>query len=326
MFLARNMDAGNGHPESEDEDDLEAPEAEDDSEDEDADADRSSDDEDEDEDEGTDEQDDEVEDEPTPNSKRVISDDDVVTVQIDGQDVEIPVKDLKRLAGQEKALTRKSEEASEMKRKSEEALGIYEASLNRQYKMALDAYKDYEGVNFLLLAKDENWSAAELDNAMRGEAQARANLEYFHQELQTHGQTVQAQRNKFFEDASNRCRQVLTDPVRGIKNWSDSYRNTLLDFAVQDCEVHPDNAVTLTDPASFKILDRLYRAERGQKALETKTSKPKLKPTKVIKSSSEVSHKVSSKSNAERAAMADLRRSGSIEDALRLAMLRSGND
>lgn len=283
MILKNLEDDHDGLSENSVQDDLEAPEAEDNADPED-DHEGPSEGEAENEDEGTEEQD-----APEPKAAKRITDEDAVyTVKVGDEEIDVPVADLARLYGQEKALTRKTQEASEKKRQAEERLDQLEASLSHHFQMALDDYKQYEGENFAVRALSEGWDADTLDLVMKQEARARQRLEYFHNELAhvTHSkqQHVSAEAQRLTQATITE----LNDPVHGIKGFGPDMVRDLVEYATKDLGFSREYAETMgsrsDDAKLVKALHRLMTLERGQKALATKTAKPKAAPTKVIKS------------------------------------------
>ena len=91
-------------------------------------------------------------DEPTTTS--LIADDDMITkVKVGEDELEVSVKDLKRLHGQEKSLTIKSQEVATQRKALEDKSLQYEASLQKLMEKAQERYKPYAEVDMLVAAK-----------------------------------------------------------------------------------------------------------------------------------------------------------------------------
>jgi hypothetical protein len=194
---------------------------------------------------------------------------------------EVPVKDLKRLWGQEAALTRKSQEAAEVKRKAEETGSKYVAGLEGLLSRAREAAKPYEQINFLALSKDPSVTAEELTALMAQAQSAHENVKYLESELTGVVQHVEQARQTNLRAQATECVKVLTDPKTGIEGWNGQMYNDLRSFAVDSGL--PGNLVNeLVDPVVFKLLHKAWLYDKGQKAV-TKTTKIDKTPKKIMK-------------------------------------------
>ncbi|GAA0247180.1 hypothetical protein LNAOJCKE_0418 [Methylorubrum aminovorans] len=338
FFLSRQTNADTGHSDPDDEEDLETDSDEFDDEDEDA-EDGHPDSDSEDDEEETEETDDADSSEGPEQNKRVDDDEAVVTVRFNDEDHQVTVKDLKRLYGQERALNRKSEEASETKRQADEAYTYASTALTKLYQQAEQAYRaKYEGVNFNVQAAEEGWTGEDWRAVTAMEAEDRKNLEFLRNDLtnlvQQHEQQKQqaehAQKIKYAQET----RQALFDPVHGIKDFTDDRLNTLGLFAINDLGFDTSFvnslATTRNDAALVKALNELYEFKRaakvGANALATKTTKP-AKPVKgrPVRSPTEAARKPIV-SDRTKSAKSRLARTGSVDDAVALVMSRMRDD
>lgn len=254
----------------EDDEDQDIPEDEDNdpSEDEETEDDDDSDDQDEDEDE---ESEDEGE-EPEPAKPAEVSDDTVLSIVVDGEAQEFTVGSLKRLAGQEASLTRKSQEADLVGQRAA-------VTLQGALETVVEDLRPYEGVDWVLegqrMDPDEfAWHREQFTrlsdryNTIIGNAQA---LE----------QTVSTRKAAAIQEQAVEAVKVLSDPTTGIPGWSDALYDDILAFAVE--AGLPENEVAeITNPQVIKIINdaRLYRS--AKKAAGTKVD---LTPKKVRKGS-----------------------------------------
>ena len=80
-------------------------------------------------------------------------DDAMVEVTVDGKVVQQSVKELKRLAGQEASLTRKSQETASKRKEADEAINKNHAVFQTLLAKAEEKYKPYAEVDMLLASK-----------------------------------------------------------------------------------------------------------------------------------------------------------------------------
>jgi len=220
---------------------------------------------------GDENEDEEGEEEPAPAAPE-ISDDTVLSVVVDGEAQEFTVGSLKRLAGQEASLTRKSQEADIVGQRAAVTLqGALEA--------VIEDLQPYEGVDWVLEGqrmdpeefawhREQYTRLADRYSKIMGSAQS---LE----------QTISARKAATIQAEAVEAVKVLSDPTTGIPGWSDEVYDSILSFAVE--AGLPENEVAeITNPNVIKIINdaRLYRA--AQKAAGTKVN---LTPKRLRKSS-----------------------------------------
>lgn len=246
-------------------------------------------------------------------------DDVIVKIKVGDKEHEVPVKDLKRLFGQEAALTRKSQEVADA-RKNIEALGAKQTvALESMMKRAQDRAQPYAQLDFLALAKDPNISGEEL-TALRNEAQkAFDDVNFYGQELDTVMKGNQAQRATVLRAEAVEAHKVLNDPIKGIEGWNQGLYNDIRSFAITN-GLSAEFVNEITDPAAIKLIHKAMQFDKGRKALST-TSKVVKTPKKIIKTSSSEST-AHLKPKADKTAYETLRKSGSVDDATDLFMAR----
>lgn len=259
------------------------------------------------------ESDESEEDEPSKKKKTVIeSDDAVVKIKVDGKEVEAPLKDLKRLYGQEASLTRKSQEAAEIKKRSEETGAKYVAGLEGLLARAKQAAEPYAAINFLALSKNPNVTADEL-TALSEQAQAAyASVQYLEAELDGVVKHTQEQRANNLRAQAQECIKVLQDPKTGIEGWGTPLYNDLRSFAVES-GLDQTLVNELVDPTVFKLLHKAMMFDKGQKAAKG-TKKIDKTPKKIIKGTPDTA--VVKKATGKKVdALRQLQKSGSMDDA-----------
>lgn len=265
-------------------------------------------DEDEEETEETDEDEEENdEDESDTKPKKSLDDDAVVKVKVGEEELDVSVKDLKRLYGQEAALTRKSQAVAAKTKEVEETGAKYMASLAGLLDRARQRAEPFTKVDFLVATKE--LSSEEL-KALRDEAQRHFDdVRFLEQEIDNFMGNVQKQRQESLAEQAKECVTVLKKEIPG---WNEKLYDDLRGFAVTqgfDREVINN----LVDPVAFKLLHQAYLYNKGQKAVTTKKNKA---PKKVIKTTTapSVTKEVVGKKEVSKA-LERVRQTGSVDDA-----------
>ena len=258
----------------------------------------------------------ETEDDDRP--KRSLDDDAVVKIKVDGEEIEASVKDLKRLYGQEAALTKKSQAVSTKLKEAEETGAKYVAALGNLLQRAKERAEPYAKIDWLVASK--NLSDEELV-ALRSEAQkVYDDVNFFSQELDGFMQQAQQQRQAMLVEQAKEAVQVLK---RDIPGWNEKVYDDIRNFAITsglDREV----VNNLVDPAAIKMLHMAMLYNKGKQAVTKKTNKS---PKKLVKSttSAETTKKVIS-GKGQDDATAKLRKTGSIDDATEAFLARWSAD
>lgn len=255
-----------------------------------------------------------------------ISDDTLIEVKVNGQVDQVPIKDLRRLAGQEKALTRKSMAVAAQAEKAKAQEQFAETRLNKAKEKAETRYKQYEQIDFVALAQSGNYSSEDIERYREAAKEAKAELDYFNEELETFYKETQEARQKDLVEQGKQALEQFEDPASlfYIEDFRDRY-NDLASHA-QSLGITPDKLNTTPDPWFWKLLDDSLRRGTAKKTLTTATNKEaKAKRIKKPSSSKTVLKSRKSKRQEQRGlsadrrkeeAMAKLRKSGSKGDAL----------
>jgi hypothetical protein len=268
-----------------------------------------------------DEGDEDGEEKPAEKKKPAVDDDEAyVKIKEGDEEHEVPVKELKRLWGQEAALTRKSQEVAEQRKTAEAEVTKTTTVLSALLKRAQDAAKPYADLDLLVLSKDPAISAADL-KALSDEKQARTNeVKFLETELNGFMQAINAKKQNDIVEGAKTCLKALNDAAgpHHIPDWGDKLYGELRDFAVG--EGFDNNTFNqLVDPASVKLLHMAMQFKRGQsKVITTKVNKT---ATKIVKTSTTPVISKSSKT-AEDKAMRRLKNDGSTDAAAELLMQR----
>jgi hypothetical protein len=263
-----------------------------------------------DDDDGDEDEADEEEEAPAP-AAAAVADDAVVSVVVDGVEQQLTVGSLKRLAGQEASLTRKSQEAEVVGQRAA-------ATIQGALEIVLEDLTGYDGVDWVLEGsrmdpEEFEWHRQQF----QGLVARRDKLVSGAQNLE-HTMT-QRQQQRLQEEAVAAV-QTLSDPQTGIQGWSEELYSDILDFAIE-AGLPEEDVTKITNASVIKIINdaRLYR--KGQKAAAQKVN---LTPKRVRRGGSDEAITPTA-DKAQQAVMKKLRSGRATdEDAMAALMGRWG--
>lgn len=267
--------------------------------------------------EGPDADEEEGTEDPEETEPKLAEDDAVVVVSVGGKDHRVSVKDLRRLAGQEVALTLKSQELAERRKATDTQFSQYEAKLKALVTRAESKYEPFKKLDMLTLSR--TMGTEDFARLRKSEQDAAAEVKYLREELDG----VVAEGTKVNEaaraEAAKTCIKALTsdDSPYAIKGWSDEVYGNLVKFGVTKMGYDPAELLASTDPRTFKLLHVAMTAGAAQKAVKDKVKKVvKGSPSGNVKSSP-TGVKVDAKIALDRA-----RKTGREDDAMKALMAR----
>jgi hypothetical protein len=255
--------------------------------------------------EDTEEESDEgVEEEGEEPAKKTLEDDSEVEIKVNDEVLKVSVKDLKRLYGQEAALTRKSQEVAAKRKEVEATEQKLSASLQKLYEKAAVRWEPYSKIDMLVASKQLD---ADQFAALRAEAQAAfEDFRFISEEANAFVEQTQAQRQEQMKAAAQEAVKVLKDTIPG---WSSSLYDNIREYAINngmDAEV----INSLVDPVAIQLIHKARLYDESKKVV---TKKKVLTPKKVIKTSVSPNSKDLSPKKEE--ALKRLRATGDVEDA-----------
>jgi uncharacterized coiled-coil protein SlyX len=252
-------------------------------------------------------------DEADDDEAETASDDAQVEVTVDGKTQLVSVKSLKRLAGQEAAITQKSQQVAEQRKVLDDAIGKNHLAFQKMLEKANERWKPYSEVDMLVAAK-----AMETEDfaALRKEAEEAYNdLKFLNEEADAFYKNVQEQQQSQLQEAAKECVKVLAED---IPDWDNKLYNDIRTYAVSQGldEAEVNNYV---DPAVIKILNkaRLYDAGKQVATVKKKAATTK----KVLRNSKAPTDDRQRKSQKVAQAKAKLRDSGNDLDDIANALL-----
>jgi len=230
-----------------------------------------------DEDEYEDEDDQEEEEtEEEAEEARKLSNDDLVSVTVDGETHQVPAKKLARLYGQEASLTRKSQELATQRKAAEEAVGKTSAVMQRMLEKAEEAYKPYADVDMLIASK--TMSDSDFTQLRKEAQQAEDQLKFLREEADTYYSSMRSEQDKLLQEQAQTAVKVLQEAV---PEWSNELYNDIRTYAV--AQGLPEEQVNMiVDPNSIMILNKARLYDQGKRVASVKRKKASTK--KVMRS------------------------------------------
>ena len=213
------------------------------------------------------------------------TDEALVTISVDGKDHEIAVRDLKRLWGQEAALTRKSQELAAKRQEFETTSQKTAIVLDRTLTKAKERWAEFEGMDFISLGtKMDPEAFAEL---RRDALDAWNQLQFIQKDADEFLAGLKERQKAEWAEALKTAKEQLADPDTGIPNWSEAVYNDLRSYAVTQ-GIAQDQVDSLIDPVALRLLWKAKQFDDRQKAVAVKV-RPKIAaaPKKVIRSGTE---------------------------------------
>jgi len=260
------------------------------------------------EDEETDDQD-EADDEET----QTAPDDAMVEVTVKGETQLVSVASLKRLAGQESAITQKSQQVAEQRKVLDDAIGKNHVAFQKMLEQAQERWKPYSEVDMLVAAK-----AMETEDfaALRKEAEAAYNdLKFLTEEADAFYENVKQEQQKQLQDAAKDCVKILEQEM---PDWSNQLYNDIRSYAIS--QGLPEEEVNnYVDPKVIQILNKARLFDAGKKVATVKKKAATTK--KVLRNSKAPTDDRQRKSQKIAQAKAKLRESGNDLDDIANALL-----
>ena len=223
--------------------------------------------------------------EETKSEKKFADDDGTYTkIKVGDEEHEVAIKDLKRLWGQEAALTKKSQEAAERAKVAELAQAKSLAALDVMVKRAQEAANPYRNVNWAQLMKDPSISAEDVGALQEAAKAAFENEAFLMGHLDNFVQELQGQQKVAQQQAAQACLKALTDEKSPtyIKGWDQKLYDEMRTFAVS-MGANQDMVNNLVDPSAFKLIHMAMQYHKGaQKVVTQKVDKS---PKKIVKAS-----------------------------------------
>lgn len=236
-------------------------------------------------------------------------DDAEVEIKVGDKVEKAKLRDLKRLFGQEAALTQKSQKLAETVKMVDARALQANSALNAMLGRAQARYQPYAALDMLVLSQRMDTEAFE--QLRVDAAAAETDVKFLQQELGNHMKAEQDRAQTAYREAAVECVRNLSDPTTGIKGWNKEVYEDLCDWSAK--EGLPELRQT-TSSAALRIAHKamLYdKAQAAAKAAARKVQAAPNTPARVLKPGAAKT----TGNTSTRSAMQALRQSGSVDDA-----------
>jgi hypothetical protein len=252
-------------------------------------------------------------------AKTIDDDEFKVKVKFDGEEREFALKDLKRLAGQEASLTKKSQEVAQKRKQIDDAAEIQVKAYEDLLGRAQSAYAPYANIDWHHLARTMDGEELVV---VQTEARRRWDeLQYLETGVAGISKQIAERKQADRVAAAQEALKILTDPETGIEGWNDALYGEIRTFAKNE-GLDADYVDGLVDAHAFKLLHKAMLYDRGKSAVKViKDKKSDKAPKRVIKSTKPMTQN-SNRSDKAGDAMAKLKKSGSVDDAASALLAR----
>lgn len=246
-----------------------------------------------------------------PKAKEALDDTAIVKVKVGDKDHEVKVSELKRLYGQEAALTNKSMEVANQRKEIESLGAKHVAASEMLLNKALERFTPYQGIDWAIAVKE---LPIEQYKALRESAQqAYSEVEFLKTGLDGYMAQVTAHRSNELINEAKATLKELGDPDKGIPGFNQKVYEDMRTFAMSNGipEAMINNMVSA--PA-LRILHMAMSFANGKKTVTTAKPVTKGAP-KVILKSKNSSEQTRAVTQAKSTALSKLQSSGSVDDA-----------
>lgn len=252
------------------------------------------------------------EEEEKSEAKKALDDDAEVEIKVDDEVKKVSVKELKRLWGQEAALTRKSQEVAAKRKEVEQTESKLAASLDKLYQKAAQKWEPYSKIDMLVASKQLD---AEQFATLRQEAQAAyEEFRFVSEEAESYVNQAQAARQEQLKAQAVEAIKVLKE---AIPEWNSGLYDNIRQYAI-DKGMAADVINNLVDPTAIMLIHKARLYDESKKVV---TKKKVLTPKKVVKTTQSVSNKDFKPNNSEALAKR-ARDTGDLDDVASLFMNR----
>jgi hypothetical protein len=251
-----------------------------------------------------------------------IKDDHKVKVPVDGEEREFTFGQLKRLAGQEAALTRKSQEVATTRKTLEDQSAAYLARQTKLLERARAKYEPLSKIDLLAASKDPNVTQEELIAARNTIQAAYEEVQFLEQDLSAFTADLQKAQAAELRAQAQEAIKVLSDPEKGIEGFNQPMYQEICSFAVES-GLPAELVNNLVDPSIIKLLNMARLYAKGKTQVQSAKSDKKKAPKRIVKgtASAETTKKTVKTAKAAEP-MKRLQKSGSTDDAADAFMAR----
>jgi hypothetical protein len=243
----------------------------------------------------------------------LLKDDATVKVTVDGEELEVSVKDLKRLYGQEASLTKKSQAVAETQKKLVQAQEYVESTLELMLAQAEEAIEPYKNIDWVVASK--RLTEEEL-TALRDEAQkAYAGYQKVTNKVDEYVKTKREEHSAQLQELITQAHEELSDPEKGIPEWGKQKYSELSAYA-QSLGFPKEAIDSFVTAPVWHLLHKAYQYDKGKQVATKKVNKT---PKKTMKSTKRT--ETSTKNSRAKEALRRMQETGGSRDSAADAFL-----
>ena len=205
---------------------------------------------------------------------KVVSEDNVVDIVVNGESKKVSVKDLKRLYGQEASLTKKSQDLASQRKVTDENLAKTQASYQKLMERAQARHKPYADIDMLVASQQMD---ADTFAQLRQDArQAEDDLRFLNEESGQMMADMQAQQAQATKQAAAECVKVLED---SLPDWGNDLYSEIRTYAVKS-GLPQDQVDQYTSPEVIMLINKARLYDQSKQSAESKKAKAKVTKSK----------------------------------------------
>lgn len=242
-----------------------------------------------------------------------LNDDLEIDILVDGETKQASLGELKRLWGQEAALTRKSQEVAEQRKEAEANIGKTNVVLQKLLEKAEARFKPYAEVDMLLASK--TMDEAEFAQLRLEAQQASEDLKFLREEADLYFTDLQQQQQTALLEQAREAVKVLE---QDIPDWNNALYDDIRTYAIAQ-GLPEDQVNSYVDPVVIKLINK---ARLFDQAKQVTTTKKKRVAKKVLKTSKAPNTEANDRARKRKATQAAIRNSTDLDDIANALLAR----
>lgn len=246
----------------------------------------------------------------------------LIEVKVGDEIEQVPASKLARLYGQEKALTQKSMEVAELRKKADTDVERVTAASNAMLERARKRFEPYAQLDFNLLATQV--TPEEYTALRQGAVAAYEDVKFLEQEQEGHLKSLRDKQSETVRAQATECLKVLSgSPEKGgIEGWSQKLYDDIRTFAVSQ-GASAEMVGAIVEPWAIRLMHdaMLFARGRAKGTGKVEVKKVNKSPKRIVKTSTnaEVTRTIA-KSSGVKKAQQKFEQTGSADDAAEMMM------
>lgn len=216
----------------------------------------------------------EEEEEESSDTTTTADDEAEVEVSVNGVNTKFKVKDLKRLAGQEAALTQRSQAIAGRVREVELRGQASAMVLQKQLDKAKARFKQYENVDLFKASRE--LEPEEFDALRKDMEAAKADVDFIETEAAQFIKDINASRQAELKEQAKASLPVI---IKAIPEWNAQLYHDVRTYAVSQ-GMDRDVVNELVDPSAIILIHKAFQYDKAKAAVKTKVKEQLAKAPK----------------------------------------------